>query len=205
MSQQNNIIKSGTAVVGFGKTGKGVLDFLLEEDLIKSFCGVRDRRGRFFQKEPLTAGGKIYLFNDTPIGGDDVVEKRGYEEKGVVFLEGEDQFNRLQGVGLIILSPGVDGRAPRFSKLREKGAVIISEIELAFGFIPGSIPIIAVTGTNGKSTTVSLVHHLLKSGGINSFLTGNIGTPLISQVGRISREGEAVVVLEVSSFQLEEI
>jgi UDP-N-acetylmuramoylalanine--D-glutamate ligase len=181
MSMWNDISSHGAAVVGFGKTGKGVLDFL--EEKTKKIC----------------------LFNDTPIPGQELRLKQKYESRGVAFLVGEDQFSRLEEVKVIILSPGVDGRAARFNRLREKGITIISEIELASSLLPAHVPIIAVTGTNGKSTTVSLIHHILKTNNMNSFLTGNIGMPLISQVEAISRSADSVVVIELSSFQLEEI
>lgn len=178
-------IRSGAAlaVVGFGKTGKGVLDFLLARGGVKNF--------------------NLYLYNDTSI---DEPAQQQYKQRGVTFLVGENQFMRLADVERIVLSPGVDGRTPRFDRLRQQGIEIISEIELAASFLDaGANPIIAVTGTNGKSTTVTLIHHILKHCGVNSFLTGNIGTPLISQVEDISGNMDAVVVLEVSSFQLEEI
>jgi UDP-N-acetylmuramoylalanine--D-glutamate ligase len=177
----SDISSHGAAVIGFGKTGQAVLDFIEEKT------------------------DKIYLFNDTPIPDQDLQLKQKYEDKGVAFLVGEDQFNRLKEVKVIILSPGVDGRTPRFSQLREKGIKIVSEIELASSLLPVHVPIIAVTGTNGKSTTVSLIHHILKTNNIKSFLTGNIGMPLISQVDSIAGSADSVVVIEVSSFQLEEI
>jgi UDP-N-acetylmuramoylalanine--D-glutamate ligase len=181
----SRIIRSGAtlAVVGFGKTGKGVLDFLLARGGVKNF--------------------NLYLYNDTPI---DESAQQHYKQRGVNFLVGENQFIRLADVERIVLSPGVDGKTSRFDRLRQQGIEIISEIELAASFLDaGANRIIAVTGTNGKSTTVTLIHHILKQCGVNSFLTGNIGTPLISQVEDISRNIDAVVVLEVSSFQLEEI
>jgi UDP-N-acetylmuramoylalanine--D-glutamate ligase len=203
MSIWNDISSHGAAVIGFGKTGKAVLDYL-----IKSFC--RGSRGAVFSKSaPLAAEGKkvknLYLYNDTPIPLHELLIKKKYKDRGVTFLEGEDQFKGLEEVKLIILSPGVDGRTPRFNQLREKGIKIISEIELASSLLPIHVPIIAVTGTNGKSTTVSLIHYILKANNIKSFLTGNIGMPLISQVDSITRNTDSVVVIEVSSFQLEEI
>ncbi|MCP5047523.1 MAG: UDP-N-acetylmuramoyl-L-alanine--D-glutamate ligase [bacterium] len=165
------------AILGFGRTGKAVLDFFLERN----------------------SNRVLYLFNDMPIG--DTKSQRRYEEMGVTFLVGEEHFHRLEEAELIILSPGIDGAAPRFAPLREKRIKIVSEIELAFAFIDARI--IAVTGTNGKSTTVSLIHHILKTGGIQSFLAGNIGQPLIAEVGKMP--AGSVVVVEVSSFQLEEI
>lgn len=172
---QNNI-----AVVGFGRTGKSLLDFLLVQTNYKSLA----------------------LFNDTPCESpEDKRFMQVYRGCGVNFIIGPEQFHQLENMDLILLSPGVDARKPRFQPLREKRIRIISEIEFAASFIKA--PIIAVTGTNGKSTTVSLIHHFLVKNGIKSFLTGNIGYPLISKVKNI-RDND-VVVLEVSSFQLEEI
>lgn len=168
------------AVFGFGKTGRALLDFLLERKLYKT----------------------LYLFNDNPVGTpEDRSSKKDYETRGVIFIIGPNRFEQLETMDLILLSPGVDGRTERFHRLRKKGIKIISEIEFASSFIKA--PIIAVTGTNGKSTTVCLIHHFLSKNGVDSFLTGNIGAPLISEVERIT--GSSVVVVEVSSFQLEEI
>jgi UDP-N-acetylmuramoylalanine--D-glutamate ligase len=183
---QNPYIKTGSiiAVVGFGKTGKGVLDFLLSRHDVKDL--------------------DIYLYNDTPI--ENPAEQEQYKQRGVTFLVGEDQFKWLHHVQRIVLSPGVDGRTPRFHQLRRGGVEIISEIELAASFLdPQRQPIIAVTGTNGKSTTVSLIHHILTHCGIDSVLAGNIGTPFISCLDDISGKSNVAAVLEVSSFQLEEV
>ncbi len=173
-------LAASVGVVGFGRTGRALLDFLLEQKECKH----------------------LYLYNDTLIeGAQETAARADYETRGVIFIIGANEFPRLADVELIILSPGVDGRKERFDRLREKGIKIISEIEFAFSFIEA--PVIAITGTNGKSTTVSLIHHFLSKNGLNSFLTGNIGTPLISEVKNIP--DNAVVVVEVSSFQLEEI
>ena len=158
------------AVIGFGKTGRALLDFFLRRKLYKS----------------------IRLFNDTPLETPALRRARAdYEKRGVTFLIGPEQFDQLEKVDVILLSPGVDGRAGRFRRLRDRGIVLMSEIECAASFIQA--PIIAVTGTNGKSTTVSLIHHFLSRNGFNSFLTGNIGTPLISEVDNISADAVAVV------------
>jgi UDP-N-acetylmuramoylalanine--D-glutamate ligase len=116
-------------------------------------------------------------------------------------MEGEASFSSLKDVDLIILSPGVNARTPRFQALRDSGIILISEIEFAYHFSPGNI--IAVTGTNGKSTTVSLIHHILDQAGKDNVLAGNIGNPLIAELDNLNRD--TVIVLEVSSFQLEEI
>jgi len=166
-------------IVGLGKTGIALLDFFLN---------------------PLHGTGKkIFLYDDSSLINTTAAEQ--YRQKGVTFLSGEEQFHHLEQMDLVILSPGVDGQTPRFQKLRQKGIAVISEIEVASQYIKN--PILAVTGTNGKSTTVSLLHHLLLKGGLNSFLAGNIGTPFIAEVDRLN--ADSVVVLELSSFQLEDI
>jgi len=169
--------KESIGVLGFGKTGQAVLEFLLARDAHAS---------------PL-------LFNDSEIG--DGERRLQFEKRGVRFLTGAGQFAELARCRLVIMSPGFDGRHPRFSGLRRGGAEVISEIEFAFRQIRGRI--IAVSGSNGKSTTVSLIQHLLAAAGRSSRLAGNIGTPLIAEVGAIA--AGSLVVLELSSFQLEEI
>jgi UDP-N-acetylmuramoylalanine--D-glutamate ligase len=162
------------AVVGFGKTGKALLNFLLERNICDG----------------------VFLYNDAPI--EDVED---YRRRGVIFLTGVEEFPRLLEMDIVIMSPGVNGRDERFADIRKKNIPILSEIEFASRFIGNKI--IAVTGTNGKSTTVSLIHHILTECGVNSVLAGNIGNPFIAEIQNV--EADSVVVLELSSFQLEEI
>ena len=164
-------------VVGFGKTGRAILDFLI--------------RRKMFER--------IVLFDDNQIGTGE--QKNYYEKNGVEFACGNDNFYKLDDSEIIILSPGVNGRSDRFNRHRKKGISIVSEIEFASRFVDSKI--IAVTGTNGKSTTVSLIHHILKENGKKSVLAGNIGKPFISEVENLSED--SIAVLEISSFQLEEI
>jgi UDP-N-acetylmuramoylalanine--D-glutamate ligase len=168
---------SRIAVLGFGRTGQALLQFLLDAE----------------PQAPLV------VFNDGEIA--DREQRDAFERRGVRFIVGADRFVELSGCRLAIISPGIDGKTPRFAGLRAQGVEIISEIEYAFSRLRGSI--IAVSGSNGKSTTVSLIHHLLLRAGRDSVLAGNIGTPLIAQVKDIS--AGSIVVLELSSFQLEEI
>ena len=102
--------------------------------------------------------------------------------------------------GLIVLSPGVDIRAPFLERARKQGTEIISEIELASRFT--RTPIIAVTGTNGKSTVTTLIGKVLKQAGKKVAVGGNLGTPFI---GLLSQEPVDYFVLEISTFQLEGI
>ena len=102
---------------------------------------------------------------------------------------------------LIILSPGVPHTIEAVVKAKQKGVPVIGEIELASRFIHQ--PIIAITGTNGKTTTTELVGAMLKKSGLKVFVGGNIGRPLI---GYVNKEQTAqVIIAEISSFQLDTI
>lgn len=102
---------------------------------------------------------------------------------------------------LVILSPGVPADLATLAAARAKGIRVWSEIELAWRFLHGRM--IAVTGSNGKTTTTALIAHILKSAGISTAIGGNIGTPLISLVDFTN--DTSFTVAEVSSFQLETI
>jgi UDP-N-acetylmuramoylalanine--D-glutamate ligase len=102
---------------------------------------------------------------------------------------------------LIVLSPGVPHTHDYLMGARQKGIPVIGEIELASRFIRG--PIIAITGTNGKTTTTSLLGNMLAQCGKTTFVGGNIGNPLIGYVDR--DEKADWIVLEISSFQLDTI
>ena len=113
-----------------------------------------------------------------------------------VCLGTEDE-TLLNGIDLVVPSPGVPRTAPLLIVARQRGIPVWSEIELAFRFL--HVPVLAVTGTNGKSTTTTLLGECLREHGQRVFVGGNLGTPLLDAVS-----GDAeVVVAEVSSFQLE--
>lgn len=105
----------------------------------------------------------------------------------------------LMDQDLIVPSPGVPADAPLLRAARAKGLCIWSEIELADRFLKGRL--IGVTGSNGKTTTTTLIEHILKTAGFSTILAGNIGTPLISVVERTI--DATITVAELSSFQLE--
>jgi UDP-N-acetylmuramoylalanine--D-glutamate ligase len=118
---------------------------------------------------------------------------------GVQLELGGHRENTFLEQDLIIPSPGVPADAPLLQAARAKGVTIWSEIELADRFLKGRL--IGITGSNGKTTTTSLIEHILRSAGIPTILAGNIGTPLIARVDQTN--DQTVTVVELSSFQLE--
>jgi UDP-N-acetylmuramoylalanine--D-glutamate ligase len=107
----------------------------------------------------------------------------------------------VDGIDLVVKSPGVPREAPTIASARAAGVPIVSEIELASRHLAN--PLIAVTGTNGKTTTTELTAHLLAAAGTAAIACGNQGTPLSGLVGEV--DPAAWLVVECSSFQLEDI
>ena len=110
---------------------------------------------------------------------------------------GAEDMSLLDGIDLVVPSPGVPCTAPLLVAAQQRRIPVWSEIELAFRFLRA--PVLAVTGTNGKSTTTTLLGELLREHGQRVFVGGNLGTPLLDAVS----EDAAAVIAEVSSFQLE--
>lgn len=123
-------------------------------------------------------------------------------DRGVRVIAGAQRPELLdEGFDLAVLSPGVPRAIPLVAAAVERGVPVVSEIELAYRFAKGLI--VAITGTDGKTTTTSLVGHILAALGIDTFVGGNIGVPFVSFVDRT--RDSSVTVLELSSFQLETI
>jgi UDP-N-acetylmuramoylalanine--D-glutamate ligase len=114
---------------------------------------------------------------------------------------GQHVAHTFGSAALIVLSPGVDPADLPLAPARAKNTPIVSEVELASWFL--NRPLIAITGTNGKSTTTALIGHLLSAWGKKVFLGGNIGTPLTQYL--LGDDGADYIVAEISSFQLEAI
>ncbi len=127
-------------------------------------------------------------------------QKEALLQAQVPFEEGQHTWESFFDADVVVKSPGIPPTAPFVVRLKEAGKEVISEIEFAARHT--QTPIIAITGSNGKTTTTSLIHHLLLSAGVNAGLGGNIGLSL----ARLLLEGpKEVYVVEVSSFQLEDI
>ncbi len=165
-------------VLGLGRSGSAAAELLLAEECV------------------------VELFDD---GLSDALstELQGLaaRTRGLHRGDAASDIRHLDGLEVLVLSPGVPGTHPLVRESEARGVPVISELELAVRRIRG--PIVLVTGTNGKSTTVTLIHHLLQSAGRASLLAGNIGTAASSIIE--DADEAHVVVIEASSFQLERI
>lgn len=121
------------------------------------------------------------------------------EQQGCSFRLGRHQQGDFLDAGQIIVSPGIPLDLPPLQQAARKGVKIIGELDWAWCQIKG--PVVAVTGTNGKTTTTSLIGEFLKEAGKRVFVGGNIGTPLSQWI--LSGEKAELLLLEVSSFQLD--
>ena len=163
-------------IVGLGRTGLAVARFLHQQG------------GRIMATDTAdaaTLGGTVAQLRNMGIA----VELGAHSSR--VFKESD----------LIVVSPGVSHTIAPIVQAKAKGVAVVGEVELAARFI--QTPIVAVTGTNGKTTTTELVGQMLRNSGMTAFVGGNIGNPLIEYVS--SGQKEQLVVAEISSFQLDTI
>jgi len=127
--------------------------------------------------------------------------KKQLVECSIAFEEGTHTLDKILHADLVIKSPGIPDKASLVQELLNNGVSVISEIEWGYYFLEGG-EVIAITGTNGKTTTATLTHHILKSANSNTLLAGNIGD---SFAAAVAEQPSASYVLEVSSFQLDGI
>src|SRR5918912_2888851 len=149
----------------------------------------------------LAKRGAIVALNDRKPIEEWSPEAVALKAEGVGCLPGDVPMWLLDQVELVVMSPGVPSKVIPARYAERAGAEVIGEVELAARFLKGRI--VAITGSNGKTTTTSLIGELLGNAGLPVQVGGNIGKPLISMV-ESSRDG-GWTVAEVSSFQLETI
>jgi len=129
-----------------------------------------------------------------------VLEARGERAGGADAKLGSDGLAELEHARAVVKSPGVPAEAPVIAEARARGIPVLGEVEFAWRLIPNEF--IAVTGTNGKTTTTELIGHIHREAGLPVTVAGNVGTALSTYVDALAPD--AVVVCEVSSFQLED-
>ena len=123
-------------------------------------------------------------------------------DSGITFEEKGHSETLISNSDIVVKSPGIPDTAPLIEALHDKGIPVISEIEFAYQYLPEGVKVIAITGTNGKTTTTLLTYHILKEVGLNVALGGNVGA---SFAGLIADGSHDYYVIEVSSFQLDGI
>ncbi|MBI3333642.1 MAG: UDP-N-acetylmuramoyl-L-alanine--D-glutamate ligase [Candidatus Omnitrophica bacterium] len=165
---------TSVTVVGLARSGAAAARWLLQLGCLVRVTEAARAPALEAQAERLTADGAL-------------VELGGHSERFV------------EGARLLVISPGVPLDAPPVQWAREAGIPVVGEMELGSWYCSGRI--VAVTGSNGKSTVVTLVGEILKAAGKEAVVCGNIGEPLCGFLDRI--RPSTIVVLEVSSFQLE--
>lgn len=163
------------AVIGLGVSGRAAVKYAL-------YCGAEVSVSDNRQEEQ-------FLFEE----GDFL------SEKDTKWEAGGHSYEFLGKADLVLVSPGVDFELPVFKALRNDGVVVVGELAVAAGEI--SVPTVAVTGTNGKTTVTTLIGEILEAAGKRVFVGGNIGTPLYEYL--LNPQDFDVIVVEVSSFQLE--
>jgi UDP-N-acetylmuramoylalanine--D-glutamate ligase len=173
-SDFKNFIKGKkTAVVGIGISNTPLIDFLLQLGAQVSA----------FDRKKENELGKIAT---------------EFRKKGVNLVLGESYLDNLKGFDVIFKTPSMRIDSPALVIARENGAYITSEMEEFVKYCPSKI--YGITGSDGKTTTTTLIYNMLKEQGYKTWVGGNIGTPLFTNIEEIS--GEDRVVLELSSFQL---
>lgn len=141
-------------------------------------------------------GHKVLLSDNAKLSDE---SKTFLHEHHIPYEEGGHILPDLAEATQVVKSPGIPDKAPVIQRCVELGVSVISEIELAFRYI-GDSQVIAITGSNGKTTTTSLISHILRENGIDAIACGNIGTSLAQCV---VRDPHKVYVVELSSFQLD--
>lgn len=141
---------------------------------------------------------------DVFVSDQGVIKERYREEltaNGIHLESGAHSEDRVVNADLVIKSPGIPDKADIVKKVRSAGIPVVDEIEFAFRYAT-SCRIVAITGTNGKTTTTLLTHHLMKSAGLDVALAGNVGQSMARQV---AKGAHAWYVLEMSSYQIDGI
>ena len=160
-------------VLGLSKSGKAAAEFLLSR------------------------GATVYIYDDNTSERIEEIAQ-GLSSKGAKRINGEDLSKMTDICDVLVLSPGIPIDHPTAIAFKRGGKAVVGETELAARYMRCAV--MAVTGTNGKTTTVSMLADVLQKGGYNAVACGNIGTPMIEFCGM---QDNHIAVAEISSFQLE--
>lgn len=168
----NGLSGKRIAVVGIGVSNTPLIRLLVKYNAAVTACDKKDSLGVPLENELKSLGVELNL--------------------GAGYLDAFDH-------DIIFRSPGIRDDIPQFKEAEKKGSIVTSEMEVFFDLCPAKI--FAVTGSDGKTTTTTLIHELLKTEGYKVRLGGNIGKPLLPEIEEITED--EMIVLELSSFQLQ--
>ena len=171
---KNAMIGKKVAVIGLGVSNIPAIDFLDRCGAVITACDRTD--------EDKMDGGVLKKLKSTC---------------DALYL-GDDYLDHLDGQDIILKSPGIIPVPPQILQAQKNGAVLTSEMEIFMSLCPCTM--VGITGSDGKTTTTTLIYEILKHAGYNCHIGGNIGTPLIGKLEEI--DSEDMVILELSSFQL---
>lgn len=170
----NYIVNKKVAIIGMGVSNVPLLDY-------------------FYEKKA-----NVTVFDKRSIDDIDKKVMDKISNYGMSMSFGEDNLSRLKGFDIIFRSPSCRPDTKEIVEEVERGAILTSEIEMLMELCPGKI--IGITGSDGKTTTTTLIYELIKQKGYNCYLGGNIGIPLFTKVQEMKKDD--IVILELSSFQL---
>ncbi len=162
------------AIIGLGVSNTPLIDYIHEKGAIVTVFDNKEKE-------------------DIP---QDLIEK--ITNYGFNLISGKDSLNELKGFDIIFRSPSCLPTRSELEEESKRGAIVTTEIELLMKMAPCKV--IGITGTEGKTTTSSIIHAIIKESGIKCYLGGNIGTPLFTKLPEMTKED--IIVLEMSSFQL---
>ncbi|MCU0395244.1 MAG: UDP-N-acetylmuramoyl-L-alanine--D-glutamate ligase [Chitinophagaceae bacterium] len=143
-------------------------------------------------------GYEVFVSDGSPIAKPFLAE---LEAQGIPYEQGGHDMERILAADEVVKSPGIPEKAPVMKAIRAKGIPVISEVEFAYRYM-GNSRMVAITGSNGKTTTTSLLYHICRTAGVDCALVGNIGFSVARQVAVDPRP---LYIAEISSFQLDDI
>mgnify|MGYP004497031827 FL=1 len=146
-------------------------------------------------------GADVVLYDGNQKLTEEKVRKQLGEDSNAKIVIGEFPEEILENLDMTVLSPGVPTDLPVIEKMRKQGVTVIGEVELAYQYGKGDV--LAITGTNGKTTTTTLLGEIMKNYQDNVYVVGNIGTPYTTAASLMT--DDTITVAEMSSFQLESI
>ncbi len=174
LTQQFNRLKKKIIILGAGESGVGAAILAKQK------------------------GYDVFVSDGGTIKAENKIELQEY---GIAFEEGKHDEARILAADEVVKSPGIAEKVEIVKKIRKQGIRVISEIELGYRY-KGSSKIVGITGSNGKSTTTSLIYHICNTAGLNCAMVGNIGVSFARQVALDPKD---LYVIEISSFQLDDI